>query len=123
MLGNPDLRTYIFIIKLSLRILFFHVAHIRKHNRDLVEIWDRRLSLFTISIFRKNLNKIQRRPSVIFNSCVVLSQIYKTINLPVSYAYACETWSLAERGEHRFRVFENSLSRRKLRPQRKESIQ
>jgi hypothetical protein len=53
MLGNPDLRAYLFIIQPSLRILFFHVAHIRKHTRDRVEIWDRRRSLFTTFIFIK----------------------------------------------------------------------
>jgi len=53
MLGNPDLRTYLFIIKPSLRIAFFNVAHIHKPTPDRVEIWDRRRTLFTTSTFRK----------------------------------------------------------------------
>jgi hypothetical protein len=38
-------------------------------------------------------------------------RIYKTIILPV-VLYRCETWSLTLRGEHRLRVFENSVLRR-----------
>ena len=52
MLGNPDLRAYLFIIKPSLRIVFFHVAHFRKPTPDRVEIWDRRRSLFITSTLR-----------------------------------------------------------------------
>ena len=69
MLGNPHLRAYLFIIKPSLRIVFFHVAHIHKPTPDRVEIWDRRRSLFTTPLLGK-LNKFQRRPSVMFQSCV-----------------------------------------------------
>jgi hypothetical protein len=35
-------------------------------------------------------------------------RIFKTIILPV-VLYGCETWSLALRGEHRLRVFENRV--------------
>jgi hypothetical protein len=38
-------------------------------------------------------------------------RIYKTTILPV-VVYGCETWSLALRGEHRLRVFENRVLRR-----------
>jgi hypothetical protein len=37
-------------------------------------------------------------------------KIYKTIILPVAL-YACETWSLTSREEHRLRVFENRVLR------------
>jgi hypothetical protein len=40
-------------------------------------------------------------------------RIYKTIILPV-VLYGCETWSLTLREEHRLRVFENGVLRRKF---------
>jgi hypothetical protein len=46
-------------------------------------------------------------------------RIYKTIILPV-VLYECETWSLALRGEHRLRVFENKVLRRIFGPKRDE---
>jgi hypothetical protein len=50
------------------------------------------------------------------NSITVL-RIYKTIILPV-VLYGCETWSLAEREEHKLRVFENRVLRRIFGPKR-----
>jgi hypothetical protein len=67
MLGNLDLRSYLSIIKPSLRIAFFYVTHIRKPTPDRVEIWDRRRSLLPLL---GKLNNFQRRPFVIFQSCV-----------------------------------------------------
>jgi hypothetical protein len=46
-------------------------------------------------------------------------EIYKTIILPV-VLYACETWSLTLREEHRLRVFENRVLRRIFGPKRNE---
>jgi hypothetical protein len=46
-------------------------------------------------------------------------KIYKTIILPV-VLYACETWSLRLREEHRLRVFENRALRRIFGPMRDE---
>jgi hypothetical protein len=43
--------------------------------------------------------------------------IYKTIILPV-VLYGCGTWSLTVREEHKLRVFENKVLRRRLRPRR-----
>jgi hypothetical protein len=40
-------------------------------------------------------------------------RIYKTIILPV-VLYGCETWSLILREEHRLRVFENRVLRRRI---------
>jgi hypothetical protein len=40
-------------------------------------------------------------------------RIYKTIILLV-VLYGCETWSLAVREEHKLRVFENGVLRRKV---------
>jgi hypothetical protein len=40
-------------------------------------------------------------------------KIYKTIILPV-VLYGCETWSLTLREEHRLKVFENRVLRRKF---------
>jgi hypothetical protein len=40
-------------------------------------------------------------------------RIYKTIILPV-VLYGCETWSLTVREEHKLRVFEKRVLRRKL---------
>jgi hypothetical protein len=46
-------------------------------------------------------------------------RIYKTIILPV-VLYGCETWSRTLRKEHRLRVFENRVLRRKFGPKRDE---
>jgi hypothetical protein len=46
-------------------------------------------------------------------------KIFKTIILPV-VLYGCETWSLTLREEHRLRVFENRVLRRKYGPKRDE---
>jgi hypothetical protein len=46
-------------------------------------------------------------------------RIYKTIILPV-VLYACETWSLPLREEHKLRVFENRVLRRIFGPKRDE---
>jgi hypothetical protein len=40
-------------------------------------------------------------------------KMYKTIILPV-VLYGCETWSLTSREEHRLRVFENRVLRRRF---------
>jgi hypothetical protein len=44
-------------------------------------------------------------------------RIYKIIILPV-VLYACETWSLTLREEHRLKVFENRMLRRIFGPKR-----
>jgi hypothetical protein len=44
---------------------------------------------------------------------------HKTIILPV-ILYGCETWSVAVRGKHRLRVFENRVLRRIFGPKRDE---
>jgi hypothetical protein len=44
---------------------------------------------------------------------IVNIRIFKTIILPV-VLYECETWSLTLREEHRLRVFENRVLRRKF---------
>jgi hypothetical protein len=49
----------------------------------------------------------------------VKMRIYKTMIFPV-VLYGCETWSLALRGEHRLRVFENRVLRRIFGPKRDE---
>jgi hypothetical protein len=46
-------------------------------------------------------------------------KIYKTIILTV-VLYGCETWSLTLREEHRLRVFENRVLRKKFVPKRQE---
>jgi hypothetical protein len=46
-------------------------------------------------------------------------RIYKTVILPV-VLYECETWSLTLKEEHRLRVFENRVLRRRFRPKRDE---
>jgi hypothetical protein len=46
-------------------------------------------------------------------------KIYKTIFLPF-LLYGCETWSLALREEHRLRVSENRVLRRRFGPKRDE---
>jgi hypothetical protein len=46
-------------------------------------------------------------------------RIYKAIILPV-ILYACGTWSLTLRDEHRLRVFENRVLRRIFSPKRVE---
>jgi hypothetical protein len=46
-------------------------------------------------------------------------KIYRTIILPV-VLYACETWSLTLREEHRLRMFENRVLRRIFGPNRDE---
>jgi hypothetical protein len=46
-------------------------------------------------------------------------KIYKTVILPV-VLYACETWSLTLREEHRLRVFENRVLRKILVPKRED---
>jgi hypothetical protein len=40
-------------------------------------------------------------------------RIYKTVILPV-VLYGCESWSLTLRQEHRLRVFENRVLRRRI---------
>jgi hypothetical protein len=47
----------------------------------------------------------------------IKTKIYKTIILPV-FMYGCETLSFTPREEHRLRVFENRLLRRKFGPER-----
>jgi hypothetical protein len=44
-------------------------------------------------------------------------RIYRTIILPV-ILYGCETWSLTQMEEHRQRVFENKVLRRRFGPKR-----
>jgi hypothetical protein len=44
-------------------------------------------------------------------------KIYKTIILPL-VLYECETWSLTLREEHKLRVSENRVLRRKFGPKR-----
>jgi hypothetical protein len=46
-------------------------------------------------------------------------RIYEAIVLPV-VLYACETWSLTLKEEHRLRVFENRVLRRIFGPKRDE---
>jgi hypothetical protein len=46
-------------------------------------------------------------------------KIHKAIILPV-VLYGCETWSLTLREEHRLRVFENRVQKRKFGPKRDE---
>jgi hypothetical protein len=46
-------------------------------------------------------------------------KIYKTVILPL-VLYGWETWSLTLREEHRLRVFENRVLRRKFEPRREE---
>ena len=68
------------------------------------------------------LNKFQRRPSVIFQSCASSKsniQNYKFVNF---VRVGLRNLVTRRKGEHRFRVFENSVPRRKLRHQRKEII-
>jgi hypothetical protein len=48
-------------------------------------------------------------PSRLLSKNIKIS-IYKTIILPV-VLYGCETWSLTLRGEHRLKVFENTVLR------------
>jgi hypothetical protein len=48
-------------------------------------------------------------------------KIYKIIILPV-VSFGCETSSLASRGEHRLRVFENRVLRRIFGPKRDEMV-
>jgi hypothetical protein len=48
----------------------------------------------------------------------IKNTVYKTIILPV--VYRCETWSLTLRDEHRLRVFENRVLRRKYGPKKDE---
>ena len=49
------------------------------------------------------------------------SKINRTIILPV-VLYVCETWSLTLRGEHKLRVFENTVLRRIFEPKGEEVI-
>jgi hypothetical protein len=59
----------------------------------------------------------------LLSSCLLFRnvkvKIYKTIILPV-VLYGCETWFLILREEHRLRVFENRVLRRKFGPKRDE---
>jgi hypothetical protein len=59
----------------------------------------------------------------ILSSCLLSGKakvkIYQTIILPV-VLYGCETWYLAVREEHRLRVFENRVLRRRYGPTRYE---
>ena len=48
-------------------------------------------------------------------------KVYRTIILSV-VLYACETWSLTLREEHRLRVFENCVLRKIFGPKRHEVI-
>jgi hypothetical protein len=48
-------------------------------------------------------------------------KVYRTIILSV-VLYACETWSLTLREEHRLRVFENSVLRKIFGPKRHKVI-
>jgi hypothetical protein len=43
--------------------------------------------------------------------------IYETVILPI-VLYRCETWYVAQREEHRLRVFENRLLKRIFEPKR-----
>jgi len=56
-------------------------------------------NLLSSSLLSKNLN----------------ANIYRTIILPVA-VYGCDTWSLTLREEHRLRVYENRVLRRKSGP-------
>jgi hypothetical protein len=60
---------------------------------------------------------------VFLSSCLlsrnIKVKIHKTIILPV-VLYACETWSLTLREEHRLRVFENRVLRTVFGPKRDE---
>jgi hypothetical protein len=57
------------------------------------------------------------------SSCLISKNlkiiIYKTVILPV-VLYGCETWSLTLWEEHRLRVFENRVLRKKIGPKREE---
>jgi hypothetical protein len=55
-------------------------------------------------------------------SSFLLSKIYRTIILPLVF-YGCETWSLTLREEHRLRIFENRVLRRRFKPNREEVVQ
>jgi hypothetical protein len=58
----------------------------------------------------------------VFSSAIeknIKIRIYKAIILPV-VLYGCETWSLTLREEHRLRVFENRVLRRRFGPKRDE---
>jgi hypothetical protein len=46
-------------------------------------------------------------------------ETYETIIFPV-ILYGCETWSLISREEHRLKIFENRVLRRKFGPKRNE---
>jgi hypothetical protein len=48
-------------------------------------------------------------------------RIYKTVILPVVF-YACGTWSLTLKGDHRLRVFEKRVLRGIFGPKRDEVI-
>jgi hypothetical protein len=50
---------------------------------------------------------------------IIKVSVYKTIIFSV-VLYACETWSLTLREEHRLRVFENRVLRRRFGPKRDE---
>jgi hypothetical protein len=52
---------------------------------------------------------------------IVKIKIYRTVILTV-VLYACETWSLTLREEHRLRVFENRVLRRIFGPKRAEVV-
>jgi hypothetical protein len=65
------------------------------------------------------LKEIQNLLSSRLLSKNIKIRIYKTIILPV-VLYACETWYLILREEHRLRVFENRVLRRIFGPKRDE---
>jgi hypothetical protein len=46
---------------------------------------------------------------------------YSTVIYSTVVLYGCETWSLTLRQEHRLRVFENRVLRRKFGPKRDEA--
>jgi hypothetical protein len=55
----------------------------------------------------------------LLSSCLlsrtIKAKIYKIINMPL-VLYGCETWSFTLKQEHRLRVFENRVLRRKFGP-------
>jgi hypothetical protein len=60
------------------------------------------------------LSTIQFRTFCLLICCLKCKdKVYKTIILPVGL-FACETWSLTLRGEHRQRVFQNRVLREYL---------
>jgi hypothetical protein len=112
MLGKLVLQPYLIITEPSLSNVFSQVAYIRIPSRNRVDIRDGDVR-YSVFPFLGKL-KLQRTPPLILCTTLwstaipvvlVPRPIYKTINLFVSYACGCETWLLALRRKHTFRVF------------------